>query len=149
MILYNQWSRHQSGGWDWWGNDPVGHYPNDSLDGGAGNDVLYGSQGDNVLTGGTGADTMSGGRGADVFVLRAGDGGSAITGADTITDFQDGTDVLGLAGSLTYSNLIITQGNGTDTSTANTVIKISTEFLAILLDTDYTKITLLDFQQVL
>ena len=122
---------------------------NDILYGGAGDDVLVGSAGANILDGGTGKDTLTSGAGSDTLVLRAGDGGASVDLADVITDFADGTDTFGLSGSLTYNNLIITQGNGTDTSTANTVIKTSTEFLSILLHTEYTTITFLDFQQVL
>ena len=119
------------------------------LYGGTGDDVLIGAKGDDALDGGQGRDHMAGGAGSDTFVLRAGDGNLDISLADIIYDFIDGTDTLGLSGSLTYNNLIITQGNGTDTSTANTVVKTSTEFLAILLHTEYTTITFLDFQQVL
>ena len=78
-------------------------------------------------------------------MLRAGDGGSIIAGADAITDFQDGTDVLGLSGPLTYNDLVITQGNGTDTATANTVIRTSSgEFLAVVLNTQAANVNYLD-----
>jgi Ca2+-binding RTX toxin-like protein len=122
---------------------------NDSLYGGHGNDVLFGSAGDNLLDGGRGSDILVGGSGSDTFVLRAGDGGSTIASADTIADFQDRTDVLGLVGNLTYNDLVITQGNGTDTAAANTVIKTkSGEYLAILLNTQQTNLSLEDFSQL-
>jgi Ca2+-binding RTX toxin-like protein len=55
---------------------------------------------------------LTGGSGADTFVLRAGDGGASIDLADTITDFTDGVDILGLD-SLSYTDLLIAQ-SGSD-----------------------------------
>ena len=46
-----------------------------------------------------GDDILTGGFGKDTFVLRLGDG------MDTITDFKLGTDSLGLADGLQYSEL--------------------------------------------
>lgn len=101
------------------------------LRGGAGDDVLTGTPGKDMLDGGAGHDTLSGGAGQDILVLRAGDGGATLQLADLITDFQDGTDRLGLAGVLTYANLNIQQGG--DTHAADTIISSgSGEFLAIL-----------------
>jgi Ca2+-binding RTX toxin-like protein len=94
---------------------------NDVLYGGTGNDTLIGSAGDDILDGGTDKDSLTGGTGSDTFVLRAGDGGSTVALADVITDFQDGVDVLGLSDSLQFGSLIISQGNGVDTSLSNTV----------------------------
>src|SRR5262249_59262020 len=56
---------------------------NDTLSGGDGNDLLGGKEGDDLLTGGAGSDT---------FVYSR-------TGAqhDTVTDFQQGQDVIDLA----------------------------------------------------
>jgi Ca2+-binding RTX toxin-like protein len=126
--------------------DPAsGDNTNDVLYGGDGNDHLIGSAGTNVLDGGLGADTLKGGSNSDTFVLRAGDGGNTIAGSDTIADFQNGTDVLGLSGSLTYNDLVITQGNGADTATANTVVRTSSgEYLAVLLNTQATDVNYLD-----
>jgi Ca2+-binding RTX toxin-like protein len=60
----------------------------DSLTGGDGPNQLNGADGNDVITGGRGADSLTGGKGADRFVATA-DGG-----ADTITDFTVGTDLL-------------------------------------------------------
>jgi Ca2+-binding RTX toxin-like protein len=67
---------------------------NDFLGGGAGADRLDGGPGRDTLNGGYGDDTLVGGAGADVFVFNAlfGDG------QNTITDFEDGTDLLRLVG---------------------------------------------------
>jgi len=112
--------------------------------GGAGDDVLTGTTGKDLLDGGAGHDTLTGGAGQDIFVLRAGDGGATLQLADVITDFQDGTDRLGLAGSLTYADLNIQQGNGTHA--ADTIISTSSgEYLAILNNLLATNLNSQDF----
>ena len=101
-------------GHDWvWageGNDTIegadgsdrlyGEEGNDSIDGGAGTDKLYGGEGNDTLIGGDDADTLNGGSGSDsltggagddMFVFNAGDG------ADTISDFTDGEDLIDLS----------------------------------------------------
>ncbi|KUF10436.1 calcium-binding protein [Pseudoponticoccus marisrubri] len=109
------------------GNDKInGDAGADSLDGGHRNDVISGGDGDDVLLGGNGndklfgdagADTIEGGRGRDlltggseadsfVFGTKAGD--------DTITDFEDGVDVIDLtglagAGITGFGDLTVTQ----------------------------------------
>ena len=59
---------------------------NDFLGGGDGEDTLLGGGGNDTLTGGSGADILIGGAGADVFI---------VSGADTITDFDASTGILG------------------------------------------------------
>jgi large repetitive protein len=63
---------------------------NDILNGGTGVDRLYGGAGDDTLTGGAGADRF-------VFSMFGVEGTSGNDGADIITDFVVGTDVLVLA----------------------------------------------------
>lgn len=112
--------------------------------GGASDDVLTGTAGKDLLDGGAGHDTLSGGAGQDIFVLRAGDGGAILELADLVTDFQDGTDRLGLAGALTYANLNIQQGNGPHA--ADTIVSTGAgEFLAILNDLLSASLTNQDF----
>ena len=77
----------------------------DSLNGGDGNDSLLGGKGDDVLFGGLGSDSLTGGNGNDNFLL------STNSGIDTITDFEDGKDLLVLSGGLTFSQLSITPEN--------------------------------------
>jgi len=99
----------------------------------SGDDVLSGTSGKDMLDGGTGHDTLTGGAGQDLFVLRVGDGGSTLQLADVITDFQDGTDRLALAGSLDYTDLTFQQGTGA--YAADTIVSsVSGEYLAILND---------------
>ncbi|UFN50314.1 family 16 glycosylhydrolase [Roseomonas sp. OT10] len=62
-------------------------------DGGSGDDVIRGSIQADTLTGGDGSDQLTGLAGQDTFVLHARE-----TGADVITDFTPGEDVLRLEG---------------------------------------------------
>jgi Ca2+-binding RTX toxin-like protein len=73
-------------------NDTLnGRGGNDTLNGGAGNDALNGEGGKDVLVGGRGADTLTGGSGMDTFVFNSID-----DGLDTISDFEEGNDVLNI-----------------------------------------------------
>ena len=62
----------------------------DDLEGLGGNDSLSGGAGVDVLDGGAGNDVMTGGADVDIFVFEEGHGN------DTITDFEDGTDIIDL-----------------------------------------------------
>ena len=103
---------------------------NDILYGGAGNDTLYGQALDDTLDGGVDKDTYSGGTGSDTFVIRAGDGSATLSEANVIRDFEDGTDVIGLAGGLQFSSLIIEQGSGDYVD--YTIVRYGTEYLFIV-----------------
>ena len=118
---------------------------NDILYGGAGNDILYGTAGANMMDGGTGQDNMTGGNGNDTFIIRSGDGGSALTDADIIMDFQDGTDVFGLSGGLNFDDLTINQGSGSNSS--HTIIRLTSsgEYLAIVKNISASSISVADF----
>ena len=73
------------------GDDALaGGEDDDDLFGGAGDDVLVGGNGDDRLVGGEGDDTLTGGAGADVFAFEP------HHGADTITDFMHGEDLIDL-----------------------------------------------------
>ncbi len=120
------------------GSDIVGTGADEALIGGSGGDTLTGGGGGDILTGGTGADT---------FVYSAGDGGATVALADLITDFDDGTDMIGLAGGLTFGALTIDQsadvvGDGT----LDTVISVTVggEILTVL-DGITTTIDMNDF----
>jgi Ca2+-binding RTX toxin-like protein len=62
----------------------------DTLNGQDGNDTISGNGGNDTITGGLGNDSLNGGLGNDVFVY------SANWGADTITGWQDGLDLMDL-----------------------------------------------------
>jgi phosphodiesterase/alkaline phosphatase D-like protein len=106
--------------------------------GGAGNDIFYlgtngkalGGDGDDKFYAtlgngfGGGGNTISGGAGVDQFWIASGD---APTTANTILDFQIGTDVIGIAGiGATAANVVLTQVG------ADTTIGFGTQTLAIL-----------------
>jgi Ca2+-binding RTX toxin-like protein len=81
---------------------------NDFILGGAGNDLIYAGDGDNLINGGVGNDIIYSGSGKDVFALRIGDG------TDTIHNFQVGKDLIGLSDGLSFDDLSITQGIGSN-----------------------------------
>jgi Ca2+-binding RTX toxin-like protein len=108
----------------------------DLINGNGGNDQLVGSFGDDLLNGGKGNDVLMGGSGKDTFVLAAGQG------ADTIQDFEDGQDLIGLSGgTLGFGDLSITP-SGSDTSIS---VASSGELLATLTGVDASLITNADF----
>ena len=81
-------------------------FGNDTIDGGGGADLFFGGAGDDVvlgrlgndtLLGGAGSDTLTGAGGVDTFEFQAAD---ATTGTDEVTDFELGTDVLRLGGTM-------------------------------------------------
>jgi Ca2+-binding RTX toxin-like protein len=113
---------------------------NDLLRGGAGHDSLLGSDGNDTLVGGDGDDRLTGGRGRDRFILEPG------AGVDTITDFQDQRDRMGLSG-IILTQLVLTQGTGINRN--DTLISWnsgdSTELLAILTGVKSNLITSDDF----
>ena len=119
---------------------------NDNLYGQAGDDILIGTIGDNILDGGTGADTIYSGHGSDKIILRIGDGGNALSDADIITDFTDGSDDFGLTNGLSFGDLTKTQGSGDYAN--DTIIKYGSEYLAILQNIDVSLLTEADFKDV-
>jgi Ca2+-binding RTX toxin-like protein len=122
---------------------------NDTLNGNDGNDTLIASTGDDTLDGGDGADTLTGGAGIDTFVIRSGDGGSDITDADVITDFDYGSDsdIIGMDG-LERSQLTVEQGTGSYSS--HVVVKKTDtgEFLIIIQNTSLSRISDADFSAI-
>jgi serralysin len=71
-----------------------GHSGADSLAGGVGRDRLEGGAGRDRLAGGAGGDVLEGGTGRDVFAFSGRDAGAT----DRIADFEDGLDLISLAG---------------------------------------------------
>ena len=80
---------------------------NDLLEGGVGADRLSGGRGADTLDGGLGSDVLSGGSGADQFVF------AATGGADRITDFTQGQDVIRVIGADGLEDLRLSR-SGTD-----------------------------------
>ncbi|MBD2561392.1 cadherin-like domain-containing protein [Nostoc linckia FACHB-391] len=106
----------------------------DILTGGAGNDSLYGGNGKDDLTGGTGNDILTGGSASDTFIF------AALDGTDTITDFNDGLDYIGLSGGLSFGALSF--------SGSNIIITSTNEILATLTGINATTLTSADFLTV-
>lgn len=114
----------------------VGLAGNDTLLGGVGNDTLDGSIGDDQIFSGQGSDIAIGGKGRDRFALDRG------AGRDTIRDFSDRQDRLGLSKSLTFGKLdVIQQGR-------NTLIRVGNDPLALLIGVQANRITAADFTRV-
>lgn len=86
---------------------------NDWINGNNANDLVYGEDGDDLMRGGKEDDTMLGGAGNDTLygdlgndILSGGDGADVFcfgpgSGADAISDFQDGLDKIQLMDGLT------------------------------------------------
>lgn len=123
------------------GNDQLsGGLGTDTLLGQAGSDRLSGSFGNDLLNGGLGDDTLIGGTGSDYFVLASGNG------TDTISDFINNQDLIQLSGGLTFVQLTIAQGTGTNLN--DTLISFNTEILAFLSGVQPSTITSADFAPI-
>ncbi len=114
----------------------IGLGGNDRLSGGVGSDRLDGGLGDDRLYGGRGNDTLKGGPGRDIFVLEPG------RGRDRIEDFRNGSDRLGLAPGLKFSQLEIVQRS------QGTLIRAGRDDLAVLLGVSVQQISQADFVKV-
>lgn len=106
-------------------NDTLfGQKDRDFLIGGSGDDLLNGGSSSDTLQGDAGQDTLIGGNGSDLFILRADQG------TDTIKDFQSQQDRIGLAGGLSFGQLAIAQGSGSNAN--DTIISVLGQNLVIL-----------------
>ena len=124
----------------WTINQKVIHLEYDANDdiilGTARDDVLVGGNGDDILDGKQGNDDYTGGLGSDTFVLRPGHG------TDTILDFQDGVDYIGLASGLLFENLnIVQQGD-------DALILVDDQTLGMVSDIQANQLTAGDFISV-
>ncbi|NES71113.1 MAG: hypothetical protein F6K24_40875, partial [Okeania sp. SIO2D1] len=73
----------------------AGRIGNDILLGGDGDDILSGGQGRDRINGGAGNDTLTGGASIDRFIFNTNDTFSTDdVGVDTITDFNQGQDLI-------------------------------------------------------
>ena len=63
-----------------------------------------------------------------------------------ITDFQDGTDTIGLAGGLSFGALTVVQGEGDYIN--DVIVKRGAEFLLVIQNQQLADITDLDFQDI-
>ena len=102
------------------GNDIFeGDAGRDIIFGDIGSDQLFGGNGGDWLSGGVGNDTLTGGSGNDTFAFSTGDG------ADTITDFEVGTDIIQIVGGPSFADLdISSSGSDAVVSFGSTSISI-------------------------
>lgn len=97
-----------------WGNGGddtlYGQADDDRIAGGTGDDLLDGGSGADVLEGGAGDDLLTGGTGADRFTYAV----NVNNGTDTVTDFEDGTDLIHIRypTGVGYGDLTVTAENG-------------------------------------
>lgn len=116
------------------GNDRIsGATGNDVLLGGGGNDNINGGRGNDTLITGPGRDTSRGAQGNDIFVLERGGG------FDTIIDFTNGQDKLGLSRGIRFRNLEIEQTG------SNTTVSFGRDVLAVVSGTNARTINSRDF----
>ena len=121
-----------------------GNNRDNTLNDTAGEDVMDGRGGDDVLISTRGNDTMTGGSGADTFVF------NPTGGTVTITDFEDGVDLLDIlafgfdsqGGSALYWGNLETWGNDTHI----VFYDFSGEALRVVLENiDHTQISIDDY----
>ncbi|MEO1520617.1 MAG: lysophospholipase, partial [Cyanobacteria bacterium J06633_2] len=115
----------------------VGSFYDDTLVGNSSDNILNGGEGNDILRGGLGNDTLAGGLGNDTFVLETN------SGTDIIFDFDSGIDILGLSGGLSFGDLTLTQGTGSDVD--NTLIIANNQTIASLSGIQATALTSNDF----
>ena len=121
-------------------NDVInGQGGNDHLQGLTGDDLLRGGEGDDCLNGGFGSDTLTGSSGSDLFMF------APLSGIDTITDFTDGQDVIGLSDGLEFSDLRIIQGTGDRANDTYINLISSNEILTTLSGVEASTISSDDF----
>ncbi len=132
VVLGDEGADHLSGE-D--GNDQLfGGADHDTLLGGRGADSLEGGEGNDVLDGGLSADRLTSGAGNDTFEF------NGAFGVDTVTDFEDGLDLLDLRDfreenggvALTVSQLRITQAG----ATARIQLDLDSNGVADMIDLD-------------
>ena len=139
------------------GNDTlIGLAGRDILRGGTGNDVLDGREGDDILSGDEGNNSLIGGEGRDLFIVRSVPDLATVPETQTIFDFEDGIDRIGLAGNLTFADLeIISPSSDTQfftevrqISSGNTLVRLPPSRSQLELDaSDFTPVDILEFSQ--
>ena len=115
------------------GNDTiVGGADDDILWGGKGSDLISGDSGNDLIYAGAGSDTVSAGTGDDIFAIAKGSGGPTVAAADYIADFGNGNDKIRLLDGLSFEDLNIQQGTGTNSNSTVIQDKLTGEYLAVL-----------------
>lgn len=114
-----------------------------TIDGNERADIINGEEGNDILIGGTGNDMLTGGSGNDIFVFENAD---MFRGTDTVTDYEDGIDLLQLSGFdlLSFGDLGIS-----DDGSGNAQISVfdgkNDEVIAELTGVDFSILDATDF----
>ncbi len=143
------------------GNDQIfGGSGDDDLRGRRGDDFVHGGDGDDTLRGGKGNDTLQGGGGDDTFYGGVGNdtfkiwgGTNTLTGGEgedrfyfmqasdasvnTITDFEDGVDVIAIRGQTLEDLAIVQEGENAVIRYDNVVITIEDMQASLLTAEDF------------
>lgn len=109
------------------------------LSGLSGHDVLNGGAGNDVLWGNKGKDKLRGDAGQDIFVLEKG------AGRDTIYDFKDMVDRLGLSYGMQFKKLDF---ESTGHNTPSTLVSWGDDPLVLLVGIQTTQLSRIDFVRV-
>jgi hypothetical protein len=111
--------------------------------GGSGTDTVVGNSAANILYGGTGAgikDTLTGNGGADTFVCSLADAVTTLSLADVISDFTNGTDLIGLEDRV-FTDLTISNSSGdtkiVDTGSGKVLFVLDTFDFNLIDSTDF------------
>ena len=111
--------------------------------GDAGINTFVGNSSANILYGGIGAgikDTLTGNGGADTFVCSLSDAVTTLSLADVITDFTDGTDLIGLEDRV-FTDLTISDSSGDtkiqDTGSGKVLFVLDTFDFNLIDSTDF------------
>lgn len=115
----------------------IGNDDQSDLVGNKGKNTLSALGGNDILDGMKGADTLEGGDGADTFVFATG------YGKDTISDFEDGVDVIDVSGWTAINDFSDIESHMTS-SNGDVIIKIGKDVLRIA-DTTEADIDANDF----
>lgn len=127
----------------------IGGNGNDVLRGGKGDDTLQGGDGDDTLVGDAGRDTLDGGLGSDLLVLRRDLADVAVGNVDVLL-FNDGQDLIGLSGGLTFNDLtLINPGDIVGGPGNDVILRLADgRALGVVADTPIANLTAIDFVSV-
>ena len=110
-------------------------------------DTIGGTAAADFIYGNGGADLITGFAGNDTFVFSKANASKLLVDAAQITDFKDGSDMIGLQG-LVFGDLKVAQGTGSHV--ADTVVStVSGETLVVLVGVNASLINAADFTNTL
>ena len=92
-----------------------------------------------------GADNITGYAGDDIFSFAKSYANKTIDGSALITDFKDGSDLIGLQGDLKFSDLNITQGTAAHVNDTVISLAVSGDILVTLVGVHNSLINGTDF----